>query len=260
MAIRFSVADMRQAAAHHREHFDLVIACDNAVPHLLTDEELLPTFEQLLACTRPGGGSLITVRDYDREDRAGIQVKPYGVRDEDGVRHFLCQVWEFRGGPDCTTRVMRSRYYAVGTDRLMELMRKAGFVQWSGSTAASTSRSFWGGGAPNHPLQLPRIALRHEGAGPAVRLDAEDALPRATFRLLLVLTDRYLVALDELGADAERERACLYHGPGVPETPRRFAPPPLISREARRASGFGSEWAGFGAPPRHSRVTPAPIR
>jgi 2-polyprenyl-3-methyl-5-hydroxy-6-metoxy-1,4-benzoquinol methylase len=42
VAIRFSVADMRQAAAHHREQFDLVIACDNAVPHLLTDETTSP--------------------------------------------------------------------------------------------------------------------------------------------------------------------------------------------------------------------------
>ena len=143
LPIRFSVADMCQAAAHHREQFDLVIACDNAVPHLLTDEELVAAFGQFLACTRPGGGCLITVRDYDREERAGVQVKPYGVRDEGGVRYLLWQVWEFRGpvydlamyfvadrgGPDCTARVMRSRYYAVGTDKLMELMRQAGFVQ-----------------------------------------------------------------------------------------------------------------------------------
>jgi hypothetical protein len=144
LAVRFSVADMRQLAAHHRELFDLVIACDNAVPHLLTDEDLLAAFGQFLACTRPGGGCLITVRDYDdREDRAGVPVKPYGVRHEDGVRYLIWQVWEFRGpvydlsmyfvadrgGPDCTTRVMRSRYYAVGTDKLLELMRQAGFVQ-----------------------------------------------------------------------------------------------------------------------------------
>jgi SAM-dependent methyltransferase len=143
LAIRFSVADMRHLAAHHREQFDLVIACDNAVPHLLTDDEVLAAFGQFFACTRPGGGCLITVRDYDWEDRAGVQVKPYGARDEGGVRYLIWQVWEFRGpvydlamyfvadrgGQDCTTRVMRSRFYAVGTGKLMELMRQAGFVQ-----------------------------------------------------------------------------------------------------------------------------------
>jgi SAM-dependent methyltransferase len=143
LAVRCSVADMRQAAAHHGEQFDLVIACDNSVPHLLTDEDLLAVFGQLLACTRPGGGCLISVRDYDGEERAGVHVKPYGIRDEGGVRYLVWQVWEFhgpiydlamyfvedRGGPNCTTRVMRSQYYAVGTDKLMELMRQAGFAQ-----------------------------------------------------------------------------------------------------------------------------------
>ena len=143
LAVRFSVADMRQAAAHHRQQFDLVIACDNAIPHLLTDEDVLTAFRQLLACTRPGGGCVISVRDYDREERSGIQVKPYGIRHEGGVRYLLWQVWEFhgqvydvafyfvedRGGPDCTTRVMRSQYYAVGIDTLMALMRQAGFTE-----------------------------------------------------------------------------------------------------------------------------------
>jgi hypothetical protein len=32
------------------------------------------------------------------------------------------------GGWQPQTRVMRSKYYAIGTDRLMELMRRAGFA------------------------------------------------------------------------------------------------------------------------------------
>jgi SAM-dependent methyltransferase len=141
--VPFSVADMRRAAAHHGRSFDLVIACDNAVPHLLTDEDLLAAFKEFFACARPGGGCLISVRDYDKEERAGVQVKPYGIRTEGGVRYLVWQVWEFqgpvydlamyfvedRGGPVCETRVMRSRYYAVGTDRLLALLRAAGFVQ-----------------------------------------------------------------------------------------------------------------------------------
>jgi SAM-dependent methyltransferase len=141
LAIDFSVADLRRAAAHHGRPFDLVIACDNALPHLLTDAELLAAFGQLLACARPGGGCLVTVRAYDDEERAGVQVKPYGVRVQDGVRYLVFQVWEFhgdvydlgmyfvedRGGSDCLTHVMRSRYYAVGTDKLVALMRDAGF-------------------------------------------------------------------------------------------------------------------------------------
>jgi SAM-dependent methyltransferase len=141
LRIDFSVADMRAVHAHHQKQFDLVIACDNAVPHLLTDGELLTAFGQMFACTRPGGGCLITVRDYDKEDRTGIQVKPYGVRLEGGRRYLVFQVWEFHGriydlamyfvedagGASCLTHVMRSQYYAVGTDKLLGLMEEAGF-------------------------------------------------------------------------------------------------------------------------------------
>src|SRR5207302_2006922 len=141
LAIDFSVADMRQVAAHHRRQFDLVLAADNAVPHLLTDADLLAAFEQFFASTHRGGGCLLTVRDYDQEDRSGVQLKPYGVRVEDGRRYVVFQVWEFhgpiydlamyfvedRGGSDCSTHVMRSQYYAVGTGRLLDLMRQAGF-------------------------------------------------------------------------------------------------------------------------------------
>jgi SAM-dependent methyltransferase len=141
--IDFSLADMRQVHAHHGKEFDVVIACDNSVPHLLTDQDLLAAFEQFFACTRPGGGCLLTVRDYDKEDRTDTQVKPYGVRVERGTRYLLFQVWEFhgaiydlamyfvedRGGPICGGRILRAQYYAVGTDRLLELMRQAGFVE-----------------------------------------------------------------------------------------------------------------------------------
>ncbi len=85
--LHLSVADMREAYLHHNKQFDLVIACDNAVPHLLTDAELLQAFQQFYLCTRPGDGCLISVRDYELEDRTGVQVKPYGLRIEGQTRY-----------------------------------------------------------------------------------------------------------------------------------------------------------------------------
>jgi SAM-dependent methyltransferase len=144
--IEFSTGDMRELPAVYRERFDLVIACDNAVPHLLTDLEILTAFKQMSACTRPGGGCIISVRDYDREERAGVQVKPYGIRIDKGVRYLVFQVWEFhgpiydlamyfvedRGGSRCSTQVFRAQYYAIGTGRLQGLMSQAGFRELSG--------------------------------------------------------------------------------------------------------------------------------
>jgi len=143
LALDFSVADMRAVfTAHGRRQFDVVIACDNSVPHLLTDDDLRQAFEQFHACLHPGGGCLLTVRDYDREERDGVQVKPAAFRvDPDGVRRLLFQVWEAdgphydfalyliedRGGAEAVTHILRSRYYAVSTDHLLALMAEAGF-------------------------------------------------------------------------------------------------------------------------------------
>jgi SAM-dependent methyltransferase len=142
LGIDFSVCDMRAAYDHHGRQFDVVISCDNPIPHLLTDDEILLALRQMHACTRPGGGCLLTVRDYDREERGTGLVKPYGVRERDGKRYVIFQVWDFEGevydlamyfvaddgGDRPATHVMRSKYYAIGTGRLLELMRRAGFA------------------------------------------------------------------------------------------------------------------------------------
>jgi SAM-dependent methyltransferase len=138
--IPFSVADMRQVYSHHQEQFEVVISCDNAVPHLLTDDDILQAFQQFFKCTQAGGGVIVTVRDYEKEGRR-TQIKPEGVRVEDGNRYILLQVWEFEGeiyemsmyvvkdggNAECTTQVMRAKYYAVGTTRLLALLKEAGF-------------------------------------------------------------------------------------------------------------------------------------
>ena len=142
LSITFSVADMRLAHEHHAKEFDVVLSADNSVPHLLTDEDILSAFRQFYACTRPGGGCIVTVRDYEKEALSKQQIKPYGIREHDGARWLGWQVWdphpptydvtmyfiEDRGTSDCKTHVMRSTYYAVGITKLIELMTEAGFI------------------------------------------------------------------------------------------------------------------------------------
>jgi SAM-dependent methyltransferase len=139
--VEWSVADMRKSFSHHARQFDVVISCDNSVPHLLTDEDILRAFRQFFQCTSPGGGCILSVRDYEREDLSKQQIKPYGIREQDGTRWLLWQVWdphgstydvtlyfvEDRGGSECRTHVFRTTYYAVGIPKLMDLMRQAGY-------------------------------------------------------------------------------------------------------------------------------------
>jgi SAM-dependent methyltransferase len=141
--IDFSICDMRAVRDHHRGEFDVVISVDNCITHLLNDDDLLAALRQIHDCTRPGGGCLLTVRDYDREPRGTGLIKPYGVREANGKRYIIFQVWDFVGqiydmtmyfvaddgsSEQLDTHVMRTRYNAVGTGHLLALMRRAGFT------------------------------------------------------------------------------------------------------------------------------------
>jgi SAM-dependent methyltransferase len=144
--IHFSVCDMRQVYQHHQTEFDLVISCDNSIPHLLDDEEILTALREMYRCTRLGGGCLISLRDYEQEPRGKGIVKPYGIREEAGQRYLVFQVWDFEGdvydlalyliqddrqSPLANTHVMRSRYYAISPNHLMQLMKTVGFTDVS---------------------------------------------------------------------------------------------------------------------------------
>lgn len=141
LSVTFSVADMRSSFEHHQRQFDVVISCDNSIPHLLSDEDILIAFRGLFSCTRPGGGCIISVRDYENEDLSRQQIKQYGIRIDNGIRWLIWQVWdpsppvydvtmyfvEDRGNPVCKTHVFKSRYYAVSISVLVRLMQQAGF-------------------------------------------------------------------------------------------------------------------------------------
>lgn len=144
LSIAFAAANLTSLASRFPEPFEVVLACDNSVPHLLSDGEILRGLQQLYRCTAPGGLCLLSVRDYDSMDRSGTQIHPYGVRTEGDVRILLFQVWTFEeqagdiyevslylvrdeGSDQCETFVARTRYYAVSIARLSELMEQAGF-------------------------------------------------------------------------------------------------------------------------------------
>ncbi|NRR29568.1 class I SAM-dependent methyltransferase [Oxalobacteraceae bacterium] len=119
-----------------------ILACDNSIPHLLSDAEILASFRSCYRCLEPGGFAVISVRDYDRIERKSPDVRPYGLRYEGENRFLAVQAWEWDGDQydvrmyltsesaagECSTRVLKSRYYAVSVDRLIELMREAGFA------------------------------------------------------------------------------------------------------------------------------------
>jgi SAM-dependent methyltransferase len=140
--IPFQIGDLRSLPIHRDGSFDLVIAWDNAIPHLLTDDDIRKAFSEMRRCVVPGGGCLISVRDYDASG-SGTQLVPFGVRTAGQSRYVVFQVWQYHGavydlsmyfledtgGSECTAHVMRTQYYAVPVSRLMELMTESGFSE-----------------------------------------------------------------------------------------------------------------------------------
>ncbi len=118
-----------------------MLACDNALPHLLSDEDILTALRECFRCAVPGGGCLLSMRDYPERPPTGTELRPHGIREIDGTRLVIYQVWtwdgpyydlalclmEDTGAADCHTRVFRTRYYAVPISRLVTLMQQAGF-------------------------------------------------------------------------------------------------------------------------------------
>jgi SAM-dependent methyltransferase len=142
LSIQTRVADMRELYAHHQRTFDVVIACENAIPHLLSDAEILVALKEFHRCTSPGGLCLISVRDYTNvELRGPAQLHPNGVHQVEKTRYVLLQVWnpvlplheiityiiEHREGALPVTHTSRETCYAVPIYRLMRLMDEAGF-------------------------------------------------------------------------------------------------------------------------------------
>jgi SAM-dependent methyltransferase len=136
------VGDLRTLAHVPDAAFAAVLACDNAVPHLLTDAEILAAFRACHRCLRPGGVAVFSVRDYAAIDRRSPDVRPYGLHRTAEGRFLAVQVWEWDGdqydlrmylttdrdAEGCRTVVLRTRYYAVPIARLLTLLDEAGFA------------------------------------------------------------------------------------------------------------------------------------
>lgn len=63
--LAFGVADFRQLDSVAGD-FDVVISCDNAIPHLLDDADVGHALRAMRAKLRPDGLLVISIRDYDK--------------------------------------------------------------------------------------------------------------------------------------------------------------------------------------------------
>lgn len=63
--IRFELADFRALSKVLSEPFDIIIAMDNALPHMLTAQDLEAAIKSIANQIKPGGLFVASIRDYD---------------------------------------------------------------------------------------------------------------------------------------------------------------------------------------------------
>jgi SAM-dependent methyltransferase len=143
--VTFGVADVRTLAEQVAGVFDAVIACDNALPHLLADDDLRRGVAGMAAKVRPGGLFLATIRDYDTLARERPSATPVRVL-AGPPRRVAFQVWDW-AADGCTYRVHQfilreeggwqtahhtGEYRALQRDEFATALREAGLddIRW----------------------------------------------------------------------------------------------------------------------------------
>ena len=95
--IRFENADFRNLTKTFSVQFDIVIAMDNALPHMLTKNVLETAVKSILNQIATGGMFVASVRDYDvLIDSKPPYSAPYIHKTEKGQRVSF-QTWEWNG-------------------------------------------------------------------------------------------------------------------------------------------------------------------
>ena len=137
------IADVR-ALPVRSATFDAVIACDNALPHLLSEDEIHQALQECLRCLRPNGGCVISMRDYEVPPSPGtVETRDYGDRTWSGRACRLSQIWRWHGAfydvafelvtkdgaKEVVARTPPTTYFAIRTERVAMLMEQAGFTR-----------------------------------------------------------------------------------------------------------------------------------
>lgn len=146
LGIETSVADLRDLDRDIPGRFDVVLACDNALPHLAPDQ-LAQGMRSMAAKIESGGLLIASIRDYDALLLERPRVTPLNVIDDRPGHRITFQVWDWAADGasyqveqfilrkqegEWRTSTFRTTYWPLRRDDLTRILRESGFtgVTW----------------------------------------------------------------------------------------------------------------------------------
>ncbi len=144
VSVRFERADFRALSEVFPEIFDIVIAIDNALPHMLSEDSLRAAVESIVGRLRIGGMFVASIRDYDALLATKPPYSPPYIHKTDKGKRVSFQTWDWAGeryrltqyiiDDEDSLQVSRfeCEYRAVRREELSELLTAAGCrrVEW----------------------------------------------------------------------------------------------------------------------------------
>lgn len=140
----FGTADFRTLSKQVEGLFDVVITCDNSLPHLLQRSDLMLSIQNISNKLKDGGLFLASIRDYDQLIVDKPKMMSSNVFDNEQERRIVFQVWDWhcddniynvnqfivRGLEDnWTTTKWSTLYRAITRQELKEVLEVNGFAE-----------------------------------------------------------------------------------------------------------------------------------
>lgn len=142
----FAVADLLKPPTE-TEHYDIVIACDNAIAHFHSDDDLSQAIDTMLMQLKPDGLLLISLRDYDAILEDPPKQTPIYVNNDEQGKRLVFQLWDWtedyrsyhlqmfiirQDGESWDTRTFESHLRAIKRQELESVLKQKGLqdIQW----------------------------------------------------------------------------------------------------------------------------------
>jgi len=142
----FGVADLLQSPDSPTQ-YDVVMAMDNAIPHLMTDTDLITGLTTMRDHTADNGLMMMSIRDYDALMENPPKSTLPSVHESEQGKRMIFQVWDWADdlssydlnmyvvthhGDEITTQSFPSQYRALRRETLSLALSQVGLtdIQW----------------------------------------------------------------------------------------------------------------------------------